>query len=80
MPLPKTITVRTSGDGCPIANSTVEQRGQPGLHEGRRHEQELAREAVGERAADRTEERDRHEPGGRDRPRPRGLVRVVFCT
>ena len=57
-----------------------EQGRERGLHERRRHEQPLAREAVGERAADRAEERDRDERGRRDRSRPRGLVREVLAT
>ncbi len=50
---------------------------QSGLHERRAHEQELAGQAVGERAADRTEERDRDEPRSRDGAGPGGLARVV---
>ena len=75
MPLPKTITVTTGADGEPAMKSTVSSVAKRGLHERRRHHQHPAREPVGERTADRTEQGDGDEGGGRDGAGPRGLAR-----
>ena len=47
-----------------------EDRGEGGLHGDRAEEQAASRDAVGERAAERTEDRVRDEPGRCDQTRP----------
>ncbi len=75
MPLPNTIRVSIGADGWPIGEQQREERGERGLHERRRHQQQFAGHAIGERSADRAEECDRDERGRGDRSRPRRFVR-----
>ena len=54
-----------------------EQGGEHGLRNSGRHQEPLAREPVGERAAERAEDRDREERGRGHRSRPRRLMGAV---
>ena len=74
-PAPSTISVTSPGLGSPTLVDEREQRGEEDLERRRGEQQRAARHAVGERAAERREQRGRHEPGGGDQSGPARLAR-----